>query len=92
MGWEENDDNEVQICIDKLIKEETELLSKLRPIRNILGNIKQIQTTESSRMHDGIRETSKNKPRDKWGEEMTDEYRLETKNECITRTTGLLGD
>lgn len=89
MVWSEKDDKDVQECLDKLIKKQVELQSQLTPLITIINNTKKIQTLEK------VNYTTKNeiikiKPKDQWGNEVTDADRLKTKNECIAKTSELL--
>ena len=56
----------------------------------IINNSKNIQTRTLPNI--AKEEHIKILPKDKWGDEMTDEYRLEIKNECIAKTIELLGE
>lgn len=94
MVWEETDDTELQTNLDRLLEKQKELVSQLRPIENLIDNTRKIQTkTEiSSVVEKGkkIDNVIKIKPKDKWDDDMTDEYRLTTKDECVTKTNELL--
>lgn len=89
MVWTEQDDKDVQECLDKLVGKQLELQAQLTPLSIIINNTRNIQTVET------IKYTTKNKmikikPKDQWGNEITDEVRLKTKNECMEKTTELL--
>ena len=93
MSWTETDDKELQECLDRLLAEQKELESKLRPIGIIINNTRIIQDGEST-SYNKLRERviTKIPPKDMWGVDMTDEIRLQIKNECITKTNELLGE
>jgi len=92
MVWTDTDDEELQECYDKLIKRQKELNPQMQAVQVIINNTAQIQTRRVI-SYNGKREqlVEKIKPKDKWGEDMTDEYRLQIKEECITKTNELLG-
>lgn len=93
MSWTKTDDEELQECLDRLLVEQKELESKLRPIGTIINNARIIQSRESTSFNEKReRIITKILPKDKWGADMTDESRLQTKNECITKTNELLGE
>lgn len=97
MVWGENDDIEVQENLDRLLIEQKNLQSKLNPIEITINNTRQIQTKTQFGAYtvvgnERIQEKIEIKPKDKWGEDMTDEIRLQTKNECMTKTIELLGE
>ncbi len=91
MVWTEEDDLELQECLDRLQIHQKKLQDTLTPIGVIINNTKSIQTKI-------LPSYTKNKepllipPKDKWGEIMTDENRLEIKNQCIVKTNELLGE
>jgi len=92
MLFGESDDIELQECFDRLVKKQKELQSQLSPIEILINNTREIQTRIVISYTDkkAKRETTIF-PKDKWGDKMTDEYRLKTKNECILKTNELLG-
>ena len=90
MSWTETDDIELQESLDRLYSKQQELQSQLSPLGIIINNSKSIQTRTLPNI--GKEEYIKILPQDKWGDEMTDEYRLEIKNECIAKTIELLGE
>lgn len=90
MSWTETDDTELKECYDRLREKQRELEAQLKPIMVIVTNAAKIQTKDGTVYTD--KPLSKViLPKDKWGEDMTDEYRLKTKDECITKTNELLG-
>jgi len=92
MSWTDTDDDQLKESEDKLFEKQHELNAQLIPIRTILSNITQIESKESKFFNGEQKiEITKIKPKDKWGEDMTDEYRLKIKDECITKTNELLG-
>ena len=93
MSWSETDDIELQEYIVRLQVKQKELQSQLIPIDIIINNVKQIQTRETKSYTDKREQKIiKILPKDKWGNEMTDEYRLEVKNECLAKMNELLGE
>ena len=90
MAWTETDDIELQETLDRLYSRQQELQSQLSPLAIIINNSKsvQIRTLPNSAKEEYI----KILPKDKWGDEMTDEYRLKIKNECVTKANELLGE
>ena len=93
MSWSETDDIELQKYLDRLQNKQKELQLELTPIDIIINNAKQIQTRETKSYTDKREQKIiKILPKDKWGDEMTDEYRLKIKNECESKTIELLGD
>ena len=90
MAWTEDDDTELQENLDRLLNEQKELQSQLNPIEIAINNTRRIQTKTLPNIAE--EEYIIILPKDKWGEEMTDEYRLKVKDECITKTIELLGD
>jgi len=93
MAWTDKDDGELQECLDRLQVKQKELESQLSPIGITINIIRQIQSKETT-SYTEKRESQiiKIKPKDKWGNDMTDKYRLKTKNECITKSIELLGE
>ena len=90
MAWTETDDIELQETLDRLYSKQKELQSQLIPLAIIINNSKSIQTKTLPNI--GKEEYIKILPKDKWGDEMTDEYRLKIKKECIDKTIELLGE
>lgn len=90
MGWTDKNDAELQDCYNKLRENEGKLQSQLGPIMLILNNITQIQTKKLIASKDN--QVTKIIPKDLWGKDMTDEYRLKIKDECVKRTNELLGN
>jgi len=88
MSWSETDDIELQESLDRLYSKQKELQSQLTPLETIINNTKSIQTKTLPNI--GKEEYIIILPKDKWGEEMTDEYRLKVKDECIAKTNELL--
>lgn len=93
MPWEEKDDTELQECIDRLRKRQQELESQINPIKVIINNTIRIQSRKRTSYSDK-REmiTTIITPKDQWGDDMTDEYRLKIKEECMEKTNELLGE
>lgn len=87
MSWSETDDKDIQENLIKLQIKQKELQSQLNPINIIINNANQIQTRERPFHKTGGQKII---PKDKWGDDMTDEYRLRVKNEIITKTKELL--
>lgn len=93
MSWSETDDTELQTCLDRLLAEQKELESKLRPLGTIINNTKKIQSREYTSYNEKReRIITKIPPKDKWGADMTDVDRLQIKDECIAKTNELLGE
>ena len=90
MSWTETDDIELQESLDRLYSKQQELQSKLSPLEIIINNSKSIQTRTLPNI--AKEEYIKIPPKDKWGDEMTDEYRLKVKDECIAKMNELLGE
>ena len=90
MAWTETDDTELQESLDRLYSKQQELQSQLSPLVIIINNSKSIQTRTLPNIAE--EEYIKILPTDKWGDKMTDEYRLQIKNECIAKTIELLGE
>ena len=90
MSWTEDDDTELQAYLDRLIDQQKELQSQLIPLAIIINNSKSIQTRTLPNI--AKEEYIIILPKDKWGEIMTDEYRLQIKKECIDKTIELLGE
>ena len=89
MSWSETDDIELQEYLDRLQAKQKELQAQLIPLGTIINNAKSIQTRILPSHVEG-EESIIILPKDKWGEEMTDEYRLKVKDECIAKTNELL--
>ena len=90
MSWTEDDDTELQAYLDRLIDQQKELQSQLIPLAIIINNSKSIQTRTLPNI--AKEEYIKILPKDKWGDEMTDEYRLKVKNEILVKINELLGE
>ena len=90
MAWTETDDIELQETLDRLYSKQKELQSQLIPLAIIINNSKSIQTRTLPNI--AKEEYIIILPKDKWGEIMTDEYRLQIKKECIDKTIELLGE
>lgn len=90
MAWTETDDIELQESLDRLYSKQKELQAQLTPLQTIINNSKSIQTRTLPNI--GKEEYIIILPKDKWGDEMTDEYRLKVKDECIAKTIELLGE
>lgn len=93
MSWTETDDNELEESYNRLSAAQKELESQMSPINITITNIAKIKTKQSISYNDK-REIIiiKILPQDKWGNDMTDEYRLKIKDECIAKTIELLGE
>lgn len=92
MAWTETDDTELQACLDRLYDKQKALQSQLTPMGLIINNAKSIQTKISpSFVKEGFQSIII-LPKDKWGNEMADEYRIKIKEECMTKTIELLGE
>lgn len=97
MEWGENDDNEVQENLDGLQAKQKELQLILNPIEITINNLIKIQTKTRFGAYtvvdnERIQEKIEIKPKDEWGDDMTDEARLKDKDECIAKTIELLGE
>lgn len=93
MSWTDNNDKELQKCLDRLLAEQKHFESKLRPIGTIINNIKKIQSKEYTSFNEKReRQITKILPKDKWGADMTDESRLRVKDECVSKTIEILGE
>lgn len=92
MSWTETDDTELEESYDRLSAAQKELESQIRPINVIITNIVKIKSKQFT-TYDSKREPIITKiiPKDKWGEDMTDEDRLQIKGECTAKTIELLG-
>jgi len=90
MAWSETDDIELQESLDRLYSKQKELQAQLTPLETIINNSKSIQTRTLPNI--AKEEYIIILPKDKWGDEMTDEYRLKVKDECIAKTNELLGE
>lgn len=92
MVWMESDDDELLKCYDKLIAAQRKLEAQIQPIQVIINNTAKIQSRQVTSYNDKLeRITTKILPKDQWGQDMTDEYRLIIKDECISKTNELLG-
>lgn len=92
MSWTETDDSELQEGLDRLTVKQKELQDMITSLQVLINNTTKIKTREAtSYTNKRERIITKILPKDKWGEEMTDEYRLKVKDECITKTNELLG-
>ena len=96
MSWTEENDTEIQECLDRLQNKQKEIQPILNLIEISINNTRQIQTRTqiSYTIEKGqrIQRITKLKPKDKWGDEMSDEYRLKVKNECLVKINELLGE
>jgi len=93
VSWTDEDDAELEASYNRLSAAQKELESQLSPINVIITNIAKIKSKQSISYNDKREQIiTKIPPKDKWGEDMTDETRLQTKNECITKTIELLGE
>lgn len=90
MSWSETDDIELQESLDRLYSKQKELQAQLTPLETIINNSKSIQTRTLPNI--GEEEYIIILPKDKWGDDMTDGYRLEVKDQCIAKTIELLGE
>jgi putative salt-induced outer membrane protein YdiY len=90
MSWTEADNAEVEECYNKLIAEESNLKQRLELFRVAITNTIAIRSRTIFTYDPEMSTTAI--PKDKWGETMTIEYRLKTKDECITKTNELLDD
>ena len=92
MSWSETDDTELEASYNRLRVEQGELETKLKSVMVIITNAVAIKNKSGVIYNDNnIPEIGTILPKDKWGEDMTDEYRLKIKDECITKTNELLG-
>lgn len=92
MSWSETDDTKVKECIIRLQVKQKELQSQLNPFGIIINNAKGIQSRERRSLNEKREQVMiKILPKDKWGADMTDKYRLRVKNEIIAKTNELLG-
>ncbi len=92
MPWEDKDDEDLQTSLDRLVAKQTELESQLRPIGITINNTRRIQSKKITSFNDKKERIEvKTPPKDKWGDDMTDEYRLKIKDECIAKVNELLG-
>ena len=93
MSWTEADDTELQVCLERLYSKQKELQTELSPLEIIINNTKQIQSREiPSYTKDRKIKFTKIKPKDQWGEDVSDEVRLAIKEECLAKTNELLGE
>ena len=96
MSWTETNDEEIQEYLDRLENKQKEIQPILNLVEIIINNTRKIQTRiqKSYTIEQGqrIERITKLKPKDKWGDEMTDEYRLEVKAECLVKINELLGE
>ena len=93
MSWTEEDDAELEESYNRLSAAQKELESQMIPINVIITNIGKIKSKQFTSYNDK-RESiiTKIPPKDKWGNDMTDEDRLKVKDECIAKTMELLGE
>jgi len=91
MSWTETDDEKLEEYYDRLREKQRELEAQLKSVMVIITNTVKIKTTYGTVDIDKNEKGTKILPKDKWGEDMTDEYRLIIKDECITKTDELLG-
>lgn len=97
MIWEEDDDKDVQKYLDRLQAKQKELQLITNPMEIIINNFRKIQTKTKLGEYtvvdnERIQKKIKMKPQDMWGNEMTDDLRLQIKKECIAKTKELLGE
>ena len=96
MSWTETNDKEIQEYLVRLKNKQKEIQPILNHVEIIINNTRNIQTKiqTSYTVDKGqrIQRIVKLKPKDKWGDEMTDEYRLEVKNEILVKINELLGE
>ena len=93
MSWTKTNDTELEECYDRVRAAQIELESKMIPISVIINNIARIKSKQSLSYNDKREKIITNIiPKDKWGEDMTDESRLQIKDECIAKTNELLGE
>jgi len=96
MSWTETDDVEIQASLERLYDKQKEIKPILNHIEIIINNTRNIQTKiqTSYAVDKGqrIKRIVKLKPKDKWGDKMTDEYRLKVKNEILVKINDLLGE
>lgn len=98
MSWGESDDDKVNDCITKLedkarILEEE--LAKINTLRKIAGKIKtRTILVEKEPNEKGMRQTETQiiKPKDDFGVELKDNYRLDQLSKLVTKTNIELGD
>ena len=90
MSWQESDEKELQEYYDKLMIKDNKLAKQLEYIRVIINNTKKIQSRKVTPFNENKELIiTIIKPKDKWGDEMTDEYKIIVKNECITKANEL---
>lgn len=96
MGWEEKDDLSLETHLSRLIEKQQELQPKLRLLEIAINNIREIQTkVQTVRINDkGQNDIKiiKINPKNRWGDELTDKFRLDTKLKCFEKTRELLGE
>lgn len=96
MSWTDDDDTKQQEYLDKLMVKQQELQDTINPIQAIINILRGNQTKVqiSYVVEDGEKVESETKiiPKDKWGDDRTDEARLEIKDQCITKTDELLAE
>ena len=92
MSWTEIDDDQLQVCYNRLTTKQKELAVLLEPIQVIINNTVKIQSRTHTSYNDKREQiTTIVLPKDRWGKDMTDEYRLIEKDRCISETNELLG-
>lgn len=92
MSWTEADDTELEECYDRLRKKQRGLEAQLKLVMVIITNALKIKSKPVISYNDKKEQIITNiLPKDKWGKDMTNENRLKTKDECITKTNELLG-
>jgi len=98
MVWTESNDIEVATCIKKLENKANilnEKLAKINNLRKIAGNIKtRTMLVEKEPDKEGKIKTEKQiiKPKDDFGIELTDSYKLEQLSKLVTATDEEIGD
>jgi len=91
MSWTETDDTELEECYARVKEAQIDLEAKMIPINVIIANASKIKSKQIITYNDKREQIiTRIPPKDKWDEDMTDEYRLKTKDECITKTDELL--
>jgi len=98
MTWGDTEDNKVSDYIEKLENKARELdgeLAKINTLRKIVGKIKtRTILVEIEPDEDGMRQTEAQiiNPKDYFGVELTDSYRLDQLSKLVTATDEEIGD
>ena len=92
MVWKESDDKKVDDCLEKLTKKAQELdgkLFKINSLRVIAGKIQSRTIFVQTESKDGEQVV---KPKDDFGVELKDDYRLDQLSKLVTATNTEIGD